>query len=36
MMDGTGKSWIDSLNQMAYATGMSVDEMNSLLNELGV
>lgn len=36
MMDGTGKSWVDSLNQMAYATGMSVDEMNSLLNELGV
>ena len=36
LMDGTGKSWVDSLNKMAYVTGMSVDEMNSLLNELGV
>ena len=36
LMDGTGKSWVDSLNQMAIATGMSVEEMNSLLNQLGV
>ena len=36
LMDGTGKSWIDSLNLMAKATNMSVDEMRSLLNELGV
>lgn len=36
LMDGTGESWINSLNEMAMATGMSVDEMNSLLNELGV
>jgi hypothetical protein len=35
-MSGMGETWIDSLNEMAYATGMSVDEMNSLLNELGV
>ena len=31
-----GSEWIDSLNKMAAATGMSVEEMNSLLNELGV
>lgn len=36
LMDGTGASWVDSLNAMAMATGISVDEMNSLLNELGV
>lgn len=36
MMDGTGQSWVDSLNAMAIATGMGVDEMNSLLNQLGV
>ena len=36
LMDGTTGSWIKSLNEMAMATGMSVDEMNSLLNELGV
>ena len=36
LMDGTGASWVDSLNQMAIATGMSVEEMNSLLNQLGV
>ena len=36
LMSSMGESWIDSLNEMAYATGMSVDEMNSLLNELGV
>lgn len=33
---GMGSEWIDSLNKMAAATGMSVEEMNSLLNELGV
>jgi hypothetical protein len=31
-MDGTGSTWVESLNQMALATGMSVEEMNSLLN----
>lgn len=31
-----GDNWVAALNQMAIATGMSVDEMNSLLNELGV
>ena len=36
LMNGTGQSWVESLNQMAIATGMSVDEMNSLLNQLGV
>lgn len=36
MMDGTGQSWVDSLNAMAIATGIGVDEMNSLLNQLGV
>ena len=29
-------SWIESLNQMAIATNMTVDEMNSLLNQLGL
>ena len=36
LMDGTGASWVESLNQMAIATGMSVEQMNALLNELGV
>lgn len=36
LMDGTEMSWAKALNEMAYTTGMSVDEMNSLLNELGV
>lgn len=36
LMDGTGASWVESLNAMAVATGMSVDEMKSLLNSLGV
>lgn len=36
LMDGTGQSWVDSLNAMAAATGMGVDEMNALLNQLGV
>lgn len=36
LMDGTGQSWVESLNAMAAATGMGVDEMNALLNQLGV
>ena len=28
--------WITSLNEMAIATGMSVEQMNGLLNQLGV
>jgi hypothetical protein len=32
-MDG---DWISSLNDMALATNMSVEEMNALLSELGV
>lgn len=36
LMNGTGLSWVDSLNQMAMATGMSVEEMNGMLNQLGV
>lgn len=33
----TGREgWVESLNQMAIATGMSVDEMNEILNQLGV
>ena len=35
-MGGTADSWVESLNQMAIATGMSVDQMNGLLNQLGV
>lgn len=35
-INGTEVNWVDALNEMAIATGMSVDEMNSLLNELGV
>lgn len=31
-----GNGWVDSLNQMAIATGMSVDQMNALLGQLGV
>lgn len=34
--DTLGTNWVESLNEMARVTGMSVDEMNSLLNELGV
>lgn len=29
-------SWVESLNQMAIATGMSVEEMRAALNSLGV
>ena len=31
-----GEDWINALNQMAMATGMSVDQMNGLLGQLGV
>lgn len=31
-----GENWVDSLNEMAIATGMSVEDMNALLNKLGV
>jgi hypothetical protein len=31
-----GADWASSLNEMAMATGMSVDEMNSLLSSMGV
>ena len=29
-------AWIQSMNEMALATGMSVEEMNSMLNEMGL
>ena len=32
----SAESWISSLNQMALATNMTVDQMNSLLGELGL
>jgi hypothetical protein len=32
MSDG----WIDSMNRLALSTGMSVDEMNGMLNSMGV
>jgi hypothetical protein len=35
-MGGSATSWVESLNQMAMATGMSVEEMNAMLNQLGV
>ena len=31
-----GQDWVDALNRMAKATGMSVDEMNQLLGTMGV
>ena len=31
-----GEDWINALNTMAKATGMSVEEMNSYLNSLGI
>lgn len=31
-----GENWIKALNEMALATNMSVDQMNSLLGQLGV
>lgn len=35
-LDNYGKDWVSALNEMAYATGMTVDEMNATLNEMGV
>lgn len=34
--DILGQDWVNALNEMAVATGMSVDQMNAYLNELGV
>ena len=31
-----GDDWVHALNEMAMATGMSVEEMNSMLNSMGV
>ena len=31
-----GDDWVTALNEMATATGMSVEQMNSLLNSMGV
>lgn len=31
-----GGDWVNALNQMAIATGMSVEQMNAMLNQLGV
>ena len=36
LMNGTGQSWAEGLNEMARTTGMSVEQMNELLNQLGV
>lgn len=35
-IDSMDSDWVESLNKMALATNMSVDEMNSLLNQMGV
>ena len=35
-IDSMDSNWVESLNKMALATNMSVDEMNSLLNQMGV
>ena len=35
-VDLNEESWIESLNAMAVATSMSVEQMNSMLNQLGV
>ena len=34
--DEMGVNWVNALNEMARTTQMSVEEMNNLLNELGV
>jgi hypothetical protein len=34
--DVLGNDWVAALNQMAIATGMSVEDMNGLLSQLGV
>jgi hypothetical protein len=31
-----GDDWVAALNRMALATGMSVEEMNSILGAMGV
>lgn len=36
IMNGQAANWIQSLNDMAMATGMSVEQMNATLNQLGV
>ena len=36
LLGGTKGSWVKALNEMAFATNMTVDEMKSLLNEMGV
>ena len=33
---GSANNWVENLNEMARATGMSVAQMNDLLNQLGV
>lgn len=35
-IDSMDSDWVESLNKMALATNMSVDKMNSLLNQMGV
>ena len=35
-LDQYGSNWIKALNEMAYATGMSVEQMNALLSQMGV
>ena len=35
-LGGSADSWIKSLNDMALATGMSVEQMNAMLNQMGV
>ena len=35
-VDLNEEDWIESLNEMAVATGMSVEEMRSMLNSMGV
>jgi hypothetical protein len=35
-IEGMGAEWIQAMNDMALATNMSVEEMNSMLNQMGV
>jgi hypothetical protein len=35
-IDGLDDDWIQAMNDMAIATGMSVDDMNSLLSSMGI
>jgi hypothetical protein len=30
------KEWVERMNEIALATGMSVDDMNGMLNSMGV